>query len=227
MNIWDILLITPLTTALFFLYGFLGQNMGLAIIALTVILRIVLFPLTLPSLRMVKLQQEIQPQLEKMKRKYKGDRVKQSQAQMELFRQKGINPLAGCLPQILQLVLLIALYQVLLTSLGGGLNNNFLLWDLSQKDPYFVLPLLAAASQFILSRMMLPQVSKEHAVAHAAKEKTEDFATAFQRQNLFLFPLMTFIFGIYFPSGLMLYWLVSTVLQIPQQWWVTRGNVVK
>ena len=223
MNIWEAFLITPLTTALLFLYHFLGQNLGLAIITLTVALRLLLFPLSMPSLRSMKAQRDLKPQLDKLKEKYKNDRQGMAQAQMELFRQKGINPLAGCLPQLLQLVILIALYQVFIKNLHDvGLNHSFLFWDLSVKDPFFILPVLAAISQYVLSKMMLPAVSQEHAAAHAAKDKKEDFASAFQRQNLFMFPILTLFLGLQFPAGLMLYWFVSTLLQIPQQWLVMR-----
>jgi len=225
MNIWDALLITPLTTALLFFYHLLGSNLGLAIIALTVALRLLLFPLTLPSLRSMKVQRDIKPELDRLKDKYKGDRQKLATAQMELFKQKGVNPLSGCLPQILQLVILIALYRVFISNLqNGGLNHLFLFWDLSVRDPYFVLPILAAGSQFVLSKMMLPAVSQEHKVAHEAKDKQEDFASALQRQNLFLFPVLTLFLGLQFPAGLMLYWFVSTLLQIPQQWLVLRSK---
>jgi len=235
MNIWEALLITPLTTALLFFYQLLGENLGLAIIALTVALRLLLFPLTLPSLRSMKIQRDIKPELDQLQKKYKGDRQKMAVAQMELFRRKGVNPLAGCLPQILQLVILIALYQVFISNLqNGGLNHQFFFWDLSIKDPYFIFPVLAAASQFILSKMMLPAVSQEHEIAHKAKgagdrkaateAKKEDFASALQRQNLFLFPILTLFLGLQFPAGLMLYWFVSTLLQIPQQWVVMRSH---
>lgn len=230
MNIWDAFLITPLTISLHFFYQILWQNLGVAIIALTAALKIVLFPLTLPALRSAKLQQEIRPQLEKLKKKYKDDRQGLAQAQMELFRQKGINPLASLLPTILQIVLLIAFYQVLFKNLTNGtFNIHFLFWDLSKRDPSFVLPVLAAGAQFILSKMMLPQATEEHVVTHKAmkakaESKTEDFAAAFQKQNLYIFPLLTLVFGLQFPSGLMLYWLTSTVFQIPQQWWATRSS---
>jgi YidC/Oxa1 family membrane protein insertase len=225
MNIWDALLITPLTTALLFFYNILGANLGLAIIALTVALRLILFPLTLPSLKSMRIQRDIKPELDRLKEKYKGDRQKLATAQMELFKQKGVNPLAGCLPQLLQLVILIALYQVFISNLkNGGLNHQFLFWDLSVKDPFFILPVLAAVSQFVLSKMMLPAVSQEHKVAHEAKDKQEDFASALQRQNLFLFPILTLFLGLQFPAGLMLYWFVSTLLQIPQQWVAMRSK---
>jgi len=221
MNIWNILLITPLTTALLFLYQVLGQNLGLAIIALTLILRVILFPLSLPALRSMRAQQEIQPDLARLKKKYKGDRQGLAAAQMELFKQKGVNPFSGCLPQILQLVILIALYNVFISNLrNGGLNQQFLIWNLSQKDPYFILPIAAAAAQFVLSKMMLPAVSQEHDVTHKAKEKEEDFASALQRQNLYIFPIITLLLGLQFQAGLMLYWFVSVLLQIPQQLFV-------
>lgn len=225
MNIWDALLITPLTTTLIFFYHLLGGNLGLAIIALTVALRLLLFPLTLPSLKSMKIQRDIKPELDRLQKKHKGDRQKLATAQMELFRQKGVNPLAGCLPQILQLVVLIALYRVFISNLqNGGLNHQFLFWDLSAKDPYFILPVLAAVSQFILSKMMFPAVTQEHKVAHEAKDEQEDFASALQRQNLFMFPILTLFLGLQFPAGLMLYWFISTLLQIPQQWVVLRSK---
>uniref|UniRef100_A0A832DRP5 Membrane protein insertase YidC n=1 Tax=candidate division WWE3 bacterium TaxID=2053526 RepID=A0A832DRP5_UNCKA len=228
MNIWEALFITPLTTALLFFYDILGENLGLAIIVLTVVLRIVLYPMSVPALRSMKIQRDIKPELDRLKNKYKGDRQKLAVAQMELFKQKGVNPFAGCLPQILQLIILIALYTVFMSNLKNGeLNHQFLLWDLSARDPYFVFPVLAAVSQFVLSKMMLPVVSQEHEAAHQAKDKKEDFASAFQRQNLFLFPVLTLVLGFQFPAGLMLYWFISTLLQIPQQWLVMRSRPAK
>jgi len=197
--------------------------LGLAIIGLTVALRLVLFPLTLPSLRSAKAQREIHPAIQKLKKKYKNDKKKLASAQMELFREKGVNPFAGCLPQILQLVVLIALYRVFLSNLANSdLNTQFLIWDLSIRDPYLILPILAAGTQFIFSKFMLPQVSEKHEAAHEAKEKEEDFATAFQKQGLYLFPILTIVLGFQFPAGLMLYWGASTSLQVLQQWLATR-----
>lgn len=238
MNLWEAFLITPLTTALLFFYRVLGENLGLAIIVLTLALRVLLFPLSMPSLRSLKAQQELKPQLDKLKKKHKNNRQALAMAQMELYKTRGVNPLAGCLPQILQLVILIALYRVFISNLqNGGLNNQFLFWDLSRRDPYFILPVAAAAAQFVLSKMMLPAVSQEHEVAHnlskakiasdrkiASKAKEGDFAAALQKQNLTLFPILTLFFGLQFPAGLMLYWFVSTLLQIPQQWLVLRSK---
>ena len=223
MNLWDVLLITPLTTSLIYLYEILGQNLGWAIIGLTVALRVLVFPLSLPALKSARVQREIQPELEKIKKKHKDDKQAQAQAQMQLFKERGVNPFAGCLPQILQLVILIALYRVFITNLTNGtLNQQFFFWDLSVKDPLFILPLLAAGAQFLVSKTMLPAVSQEHEAAHASKEKADDFATAFQKQNLYIFPIFTLVLGFQFPAGLMLYWFVSTLVQALQQWVVNR-----
>ncbi|PIZ40802.1 hypothetical protein COY35_01585 [candidate division WWE3 bacterium CG_4_10_14_0_2_um_filter_47_8] len=227
MNPWNILLIQPLTTILLFFYNLFGRNLGLAIIALTVVLRILLFPLSLPAFRSVKAQRELKPKLDKLKKKYKSDRQKLSQAQLELFRQAGVNPFAGCLPQLLQLLVLIALYQVFIGFLTKGeLNTQFLVWNLAQRDPYLILPLLAAAAQFLLSRMVLPAVSEEESAVKATKKQTDDLATSMQKQNLYLFPLLTVVFGLQLPSGLMLYWFVASLLQFAQQWWVGASNSI-
>lgn len=224
MNFWNTFLIQPLTNALSFLYSSVFKgNLGLAIIAFTVLLRILLFPLSLPALKSAKAQRELKPKLDKLRKKYKDDRQKLAQAQMELFRQTGVNPFAGCLPQILQVLILIALFQVLREMLeNGGLNTQFLIWDLSQPDRYYVLPLLAAATQLFLSRMMLPAVSEEEAAAKATKEQSDDLATAMQKQNLYLFPLLTLVIGFQLSSGLMLYWFVASLIQFGQQWWVAQ-----
>lgn len=104
--IWE-----PLINLLILLYHLLGNNLGLAIIALTVILRLALVPLTMPSMRSMQKMRELAPELERLKKKHKGDKTKLMQAQADFYREKGINPAAGCLPQIVQLIILIALFQ--------------------------------------------------------------------------------------------------------------------
>jgi YidC/Oxa1 family membrane protein insertase len=218
MNLWNVLLTQPLTTALVFFYAVFGGNLGLAIIALTVALRVLLLPLSLPALKSARAQKKIRPKLEKIKKKYKDDRQKLAQAQMELFQKAGINPFAGCLPQILQLVILIALYRVFMDTLGdGGFNTQFLIWDLSQADRYFILPVAAAATQFIFAKLSFSLVSEEEVAAEATEEAADDVATAMQKQNLYLFPVLTLFIGSKLPSGLMLYWFF-------QQWWVMKNG---
>lgn len=217
--------------------------MGLAIIALTVFLRLLLVPLTIPSLRAMKKQQELQPQLEKLKKKHGSDREKMAKAQLELYRQHGVNPAAGCLPQILQIVVLIALYQAFMRILNSDgqaiaeLNNILYLdflkidparqintafgpWRLTQPDPFFVLPILAGASQFILSKMMMPPTRKAQKEAKKTPEKSDDLLYTMQSQSLYLMPLMTVFIGWRLPSGLVLYWLATTLFSLAQQYFL-------
>lgn len=110
-NLWHLLLYQPIVNALIFLYQAFSQNFGLAIIVLTILIRGLLIPLTLPSMKAAKKMRELAPELEKLKKKHKKDKQALAKAQMGLYRQHGANPAAGCLPQIIQLIILIALYQ--------------------------------------------------------------------------------------------------------------------
>jgi len=111
MSIWFILLYQPLVNLLILFYQILGQNLGIAIISLTLAIRFLLTPLTAPSMRAAEKMKKLAPQLEKLKKKHGKDKQALAQAQMELYRQNGINPAAGCLPQIIQVIILIALFQ--------------------------------------------------------------------------------------------------------------------
>ncbi len=111
LQLWHLLLYQPLVNALIFLYQVLFHNLGWAIIVLTIVIRAALIPLTMPSLKAAKKMKELAPEIEKLKKKYAHDKQQLAKAQMELYRQHGANPAAGCLPQIIQLIILIALYQ--------------------------------------------------------------------------------------------------------------------
>ena len=224
-------LIAPINNLLIFLYGISGQNLGLAIIFLTLIVRGVLVPVTIPSLRSAKKLQELKPHLDKLKQKHK-DKQKLQLATLELYKQHGINPAAGCLPQIAQLLVLIALYQVFINFINGGqyngqsLNLNFLWLDLGKADPYYILPVLAGLTQLIFSFMMTSGL-ESHVKAPKNKDekkKEEDsmeMAQSMQQQMLYLMPAMTVIIALKFPSGLALYWVVTTLFSLVQQYLVS------
>lgn len=224
-------LIAPINNLLIFLYGISGQNLGLAIIFLTLIVRGVLVPITIPSLRSAKKLQELKPHLDKLKQKHK-DKQKLQLATLELYKQHGINPAAGCLPQIAQLLVLIALYQVFINFINGGqyngqsLNLNFLWLDLGKADPYYILPVLAGLTQLIFSFMMTSGL-ESHVKAPKNKDekkKEEDsmeMAQSMQQQMLYLMPAMTVIIALKFPSGLALYWVVTTLFSLVQQYIVS------
>lgn len=229
-------IVGPLLWFLLFLTRILFNNLGLGIIALTLIIRLVLFPLTLPSLRVAQKQKEISGELNELKKRFKDDKKRLAEEQLKLFQKHGINPAAGCLPQILQLIILIALYQVFAKVLGFNgqsatlaseysfINTRFLYLDLLRADPWIILPGLAGASQFLMTKMMLPVVKKEEKIAEKSEDKKDDLMYNMQEQMLYLGPIFTVLIAWKLPSGLALYWLATTVFSIIQQWWVLKTD---
>lgn len=229
-DLWNAILYQPLLTALIWLYNILFHNFGLAVIALTVVIRAVLVPITIPALKSAKKMMELKPHLDALKEKHGNDKQRLQQEQLRLYKEHGFNPLAGCLPYLVQFLVLIALYQVFINFLNNGqvngltINKVFLGIDLSKPDRTFILPLLAGATQLILSLMMMPSVSRQ-SLDNGQKTKDqsskEDMQESMQKQMLFLMPAMTVFFGFSLPSGLALYWVVTTVFSVVQQYFVT------
>ncbi|HEY7138624.1 MAG TPA: membrane protein insertase YidC [Methylomirabilota bacterium] len=183
-----------------------GQNYGVAIILLTVLVKVVFYPLSLKSMRSMKAMQSLQPQLNALRSKFKSDPQRFQREQMELFRKHGVNPMGGCLPMVVQIPIFYALYLTLQYSveLQGA---PFLLWisDLSKKDPYYVLPILMGVSMLVQQRMT-PTVGDPR-----------------QAQIMLIMPVVfTFMF-LEFPTGLVLYWLVNNCLSIGQQYLIDRS----
>lgn len=227
-------LIVPIEYLLNFLYHTTG-NLGLAIIILTIAIRGALVPLTLPSLRSAKKMQELKPQLDKLKAKHK-DKKDLQLAQLELYKQNGINPAAGCLPQIAQLFVLIALYQSFLKyfqpNQAANINLSFFWLDLSKPDPYYILPVLAGLTQLVFSLMMSTGL-ESHVNApkdKKDKQKEEDsleMAQTMQQQMLYIMPVMTAFLAIKFASGLALYWVATTAFSAVQQYMVSGPGGLK
>ncbi|OGV97136.1 hypothetical protein A2W24_00320 [Microgenomates group bacterium RBG_16_45_19] len=226
-------LTAPLAQLLTWLTTLTG-SLGWAIILLTVGIKAVLIPLTLPAMRSAIKMRDLKPEIDALKAKYKGDPKGLQQAQMALFKTHQINPAAGCLPYLLQFIILIALYRVFITYLNGGttgIDPTFLWFDLTKPDNYYILPIIAGLSQLLLSLMVLPAAdpSAARVQALATPTKTDDqkadqmadMATTMQNQMVLMMPLMTVLFTLRFPSGLALYWIVSTVVSIIQQYLVS------
>jgi YidC/Oxa1 family membrane protein insertase len=249
VNIFQLLLIQPLANGLILFYKLLGQNMGVAIIGFSFFLRFILNPLTKPYMESMKKMKEFEPQLSKLKEKYKGDQKGLMQAQADFYKQKGINPGAGCLPYIIQIVILIALFNVftqVLRPQGGDiskfnqllyaplklasnqtLNTRFLYLDVRNPDSFkipnlpFAVPgpllILAALAQFVSAKMTMPFLKKEEKLVKKTKSDVDDMQVAMQSSMVYTFPLFTLIFGLNFPSGLALYWLLFSLWQVWQQ----------
>jgi YidC/Oxa1 family membrane protein insertase len=201
---WLFFIAYPLFLLLDFFYG-LVQNWGLAIILVTVVVKAAFFKLSASSYRSMANMRRVGPKLKSLKDQYGDDRQKMSAAMMELYKKEKINPLGGCLPILVQMPVFIALYWVLLESVQLR-HAPFMLWihDLSVMDPYFILPILMGASMFI--QMQLNPAPPDPMQAKIMK----------------IMPIMMTVFFLWFPAGLVLYWLVNNVLSISQQWIITK-----
>lgn len=218
-SLWNSLFYQPILQGLIFFYKALGNNFGWAIITITILIRSLLIPLILPTLRSGQRLKDLQPELEKLKEKYQ-DKKKLQQEQLKLYRQHNLNPAAGCLPFLLQFAVLIALYRVFANFIQTGMIDNtqvnmeFLWLNLAQPDHYYVLPVLAGLSQFLLVKIM-PLPSPSPTKKKSANQ--EDMATAMQKQMNLMMPLMTILISLKLPSGLALYWVATTLFSIIQQ----------
>lgn len=201
---WLFFIAYPLFLLLDFLYG-LVQNWGVAIILVTVVVKALFFQLSAASYRSMANMRRVAPKLKSLKDQFGDDRQKMSQAMMELYKKEKINPLGGCLPILVQMPVFIALYWVLLESVQLR-HAPFMFWinDLSVKDPFFILPILMGISMFI--QMQLNPSPPDPMQAKIMK----------------IMPVMMTAFFLWFPAGLVLYWLVNNILSITQQWIITR-----
>lgn len=221
---FNTLLYQPLLNVLFFLTSVLGGNLGFAIIVLTMLLRGILVPITIPSLRSAQKIRDLKPELDRLKKRFAKDKVALQKAQMGLYKQHGINPAAGCLPNILQLVILIALYRVFIDSLQNGslaVSTQFFWLDLAQPDPLYILPFLAGFIQLLLSLMLKPAIEHHKEKSKQKTEDVQDMAETMQQQMLFIMPVMTVVIAFTFPSGLALYWVATTLFSLVQQYYLS------
>jgi YidC/Oxa1 family membrane protein insertase len=203
--------LTPVSAPLFWvldkIHGAVG-NWGWAIILLTCLIKLAFYPLSATSYKSMAKMKKLQPRLQTLKDRYGDDKAKMNQAMMEIYKKEKVNPLGGCLPIVIQIPVFIALYWVLLESVELR-QAPWELWinDLSIKDPYYVLPILMGASM-VAQQLLNPSP-----------------LDPMQKRIMMALPVVfTFLF-LYFPAGLVLYWLVNNVLSIAQQWYINK-NVV-
>ena len=206
--IWNAIIIGPLTGGLLALFGLLG-NYGLAIIVLTLAIKLITFPLNLQQIRSAKAMREIQPLLDEAKRKYGKDKEKFAQEQMRIYRENGINPMLGCLPMLIQMPIWFGLYRVLfdLAQTSDGFNRGFLwLPSLAHPDPFHILVILTVITQFVVQRMMsMPSSDPQQQTMN----------------KMMMFMPLTFGFmAMNVPSGLALYWVTTNVFTFFQQLFV-------
>ena len=191
------------------MFGF--PSYGVAIIVLTLIIKIILLPLALKQIRSMKGMQELQPQIKALQKKYKNDKVKFQQEMQKLYKEKGVSPLAGCLPLLIQMPFLVSIFYALQGYPYDPAHESFLwLESLGQPDPTYVLPVLSALSTFVISWQTTPK-STEGA----------------QKSMLYFMPLFIGYISLNFPSGLVIYWVVCNIFQFVQQCFMYRDETMK
>ena len=225
--VWNTFLVHPLINGLVYVADNLGLGAGLAIVVFTILIRLVLLPLSLKGTRSMKAMQAMQPKIAALKKKYGDDKQKVQAETMKLYREEGVNPLGGCLPLLLQMPFFFAFYHALI-NLGNTENEMFnpifqegFLWveNLSQPDILppeltglgfplpWLLPLLAGGTQWVQQRMMTTP--------------SGDPQQRLQQQMMMFMPLMIIVIGVNFGAGLALYWVVQNLFGIVQQYFVS------
>jgi YidC/Oxa1 family membrane protein insertase len=239
MQILFVLVYQPIYNILIGLYNIFG-DFGIAIIILTLLIKFILIPLSKKQIESQKEMQEIQPKIKELQKKYKDNKEELTKKTMALYKEHKVNPAAGCLPLIAQMIVFITMYRVIINlshdhtlSVSADqlypfigqpeLINGFFLGFMNLAEPYWPIALVTAGAQFYQLWMMQVK-NNEKKTEEASKKKNEknteqpDFAAIMQKQMLFIVPVMTLFIGLKFPSGLALYWLTSTVFMIAQQW---------
>ena len=174
-------------------------NFGISIIVVTVLIKILLLPLTLKQDKSMKEMKKLQPELEKIKQKYANDKQMLNIKTMELYREHKVNPLGGCLPILIQFPILIALFGVLRNGIIPK-DSSFLWLKLSDKDPFYILPVLNGAVSFLQQKLMGTSDNPQ------------------MKNMMFIFPILMIYISYRMPSGLQLYWLTSSILAVVQQY---------
>ena len=201
---WLTIISKPLFWLLDFIHSYVG-NWGWAIILLTLMIKLVFYKLSETSYKSMARMKKLAPRMKQISDRFADDRQRKGQAIMELYKKEKVNPLGGCLPILVQIPVFIALYYVLLESVELR-QADWIFWfdDLSLKDPYFILPLLMGASMFYQQRLNPPPPDP------------------MQAKMMMMLPFVFTVLFLFFPSGLVLYWVVNNVLSIAQQWYITR-----
>lgn len=218
-----------------------GGSLGLTITFIGVVSRVIFYPFLKSSLKQNQIMKELKPKLDEVKRKHGHDKQKHAAEQARIYKEAGFNPAAGCLAPLVQLVVAVILFNALRSLISSGVSTHFLIWDLAKPDTYtvkgfpFALPgilvILTGIATLFQSKMMLPEpVHQEKNDSKKEVKEKEDLADALassQGQLVYLFPFIILFTGRLFPSGLALYWLISTVVGLVQQYYISGWGGLK
>ncbi len=213
----------PVLNLLVFLYNQVG-DLGIAIILLTILIKVILWPLSQKSIKSQADMQMLQPKLNELKKKYKDDKTALGQATMDLYKEYKINPMSSCLPLLIQLPFLYGVFRALRVGLTQDLSLvypfitpptdlSFMSFGVDLSQRVVALAVLAGLAQFVQSKMMM----KKQPAANKNEGGIEEMSAIMNKQMVYLFPIMTIVFGLSLPGGLTLYWLMFTLLTAFQQ----------
>lgn len=230
MNWWDIIAIQPVVNVLIVLSHYLFNNPGLAIILLTIVVNLIILPLTLKQMKSTKAMQDMQPKLAELQKKYAKDKNKLAQEQMALYKQAGMNPVGCLLPLLIQMPVWLALYQAITRVLGTTpedflnlsrymydwpisfsslpLAQHFLWFDLGHPDTFMIMPILVGATMWIQQKMVT--------VPNPNPQQQQQ-----SQMMLWMMPIVFAFFTLNFPCGLALFWTVSSIMRIVIQYFIT------
>jgi len=231
INTFNVVLYQPLFNALVLLYLYIpGHDFGLAVILLTIIIKLALYPLAAQGIRSQRALSEIQPKIKEIQEKYKDDKEKQSRAMMDLYKQEKINPFSGCLPLLVQLPILFALFRLFWRGFGpeqmhflysfiphvGQINTTFFgLINLAESS--VILAVITGIAQFFQTKMVAPPKKSD-------KKESPDFSQVMQKQMTYFFPVFTVFILWRMPSAIAVYWLTTTLFTIVQQYIILKKN---
>ncbi len=187
--------------------GVIGfENYGLAIILLTIVVKALLYPLTVKQVKSMKSMQDLQPKMKKLQEKYKSNPQLMQQELGKLYKEAGVNPMAGCLPLVVQMPILMAMFYALRDTTYQGDPSFLWLPTLSEPDPYYILPILSALTTFLTQKQTTSEMNQQMKIM------------------MFIMPLFIGWMSMNFASGLVVYWVTMNIVQIFQQWWMYRGE---
>lgn len=250
--IYNDLIFRPLFNLLVFLYDIIpGHDIGVAIILLTIMVRLALYKVNGKAIKGQRELQEIQPEIKAIQQKYKDNKEKQAQELMAVYQKRKISPFSGCLPLLIQFPIIIALYRVFLNGFHdeslkslysfvpnpGHLNAISFGGIIDLALPSVALALLASVLQYYQTKSLMSVAAKKKAEAEPKKEgemsqeeKMQEFTQSLSKNMMYMAPVLTFVFGMTMPSGLALYWSVTTLFAIVQQYFIIKkrkGEAVK
>ncbi|AEH49755.1 YidC family membrane integrase SpoIIIJ [Parageobacillus thermoglucosidasius] len=210
---WNEYIVYPLSWLIKYVAGVFGGSYGLSIIVVTIFIRLLILPLMIQQTKNAKAMQALQPEIQKLREKYSSKDMqtqqKLQQEMMLLFQKHGVNPMAGCFPILIQMPILIGFYHAIMRTKEIA-EHNFLWFDLGEKDPFYILPIVAGITTFIQQKIVMADTGQQNPQ---------------MVMMLWMMPIMIVIFAINFPAALSLYWVVGNIFSIAQTYFIKGPNI--